>query len=343
MSNQRSSQSSTQQPIVNAAAERNETDDAKNCVVLYEGKKVIVSDKEQRDTRSMCVDMPGSSKENMLIRVQTSAPGDSQLPNRSLSHEERMEIFDMKLEVMVCKSESPIDDKDHCEDGERFELFRDGTVPLPAHSLPFHIRNISGGRRLYINVKDSRAELGSVTALSAIEDAGSDKMDEFRKMELCFLFGDIPNSKKGPGEFDPNYWLPVRYQGHGIPERKVDLSQWLGESFGSSHDSFMVTQEYFDKDRLRNATISRSEAFEPVGRFQGADVQDFFIVDEEDPVRSIPWAGNPIICVAKEGNFGADSDTIAQHPIVIGAGIVFVAGVFANAIIKMMRPKVRTD
>ena len=57
----------------------------------------------------------------------------------------------------------------------------------------------------------------------------------------------------------------------------------------------MVTQEH-----------SWKEAYHPVGRFQGADVQDVFIVDEDY------FFGNPIICVAKERNHGADSDNIEQ-------------------------------
>ena len=197
--------------------------DQENCVELSYGTEMLVevnNDDKQHVEGTMCLKMPEPSGEKQVILIRV----DSQL-------------------LMVRKSPFPTGDDEECEDDECLEV---RSIGPPSWLLDrvFSIRNIHGEERIFIKLRGSAHDqifgkhpqeyVLSISVLSAIDDAGIDKMGEFGRQEQCVLLRDIAGTL-------PNTAFKQLPQ-DGASVIAVNITKWLSKSFGRSSDKFMMRQ-----------------------------------------------------------------------------------------------------
>ena len=230
-----------------------------------------------------------------MLRIQTSDPLNSAHPTTA----ESAEIA--KIEVKVRKSGFPIGDDDDCENGECLEVDRHSI-----QSSAFYVRNVRGGERLQIKLENPKVELDTVTAVSAIEDSGVDKMNELRKSEQCFLYQDIlSNGGTGPA---------------------VDINDWLEKSFRSSQNWFSWESEYSMPYADQIICVVKEDKYDVADNLSEKSARYSVITEDLHDVEPMSFLSQI-------------HDTVVHHPYVVGFGIGYVVYAISKAIIKRMRPR----
>ena len=216
---------------------KDKTIDEADCMEVSVGQMVTLNE-NQRATQSVCINLVGSQKRAMILRLQTtnSVPSFDMPLGGDLSAAELE-----KLSKMITARKKPFstDDDNECEDGQCLEVqavidVNDGLEywsDVASGYLVFYIRQIQGGDNVFIKSADSRLKLRSASVTTAIEDAGTDKMEEFGKNEQQVLLRDVPKSELFDWGWDPDC-LPI------------NISQWLADEFGGSSQKFNMTCKY---------------------------------------------------------------------------------------------------